>query len=90
MRLGEPIGLNLDDDGYVQSVNSGSQIEKLGVINPGDRIVKAGRISLGTADFGAADHLISIIQRNTRRGKKSLDLTFNQVRAPLLLSDVRS
>ena len=46
----------------------------------------AGGTTLGTA--GSFVQLKSIIEDKTNMGEKSLDLTFEQVRAPLLLSDV--
>ena len=90
VRLGESIGMNIDTEGYVWNVTPGGQLEKIGGINVGDRIVEAGGTSLGTAELGTTmrmDQVISIIQEKTNRGEKSLDLTFEQVRARLLLSD---
>ena len=90
VRLGESIGMRTDERVYVVYVVPGGQLEKIGGINVGDRIVEAGGTSLGTAELGNTtwmDQVISIIQEKTNRGEKSLDLTFEQVRARLLLSD---
>ena len=75
VRLGESIGMRTDDSGYVVYVVPGGQLEKIGGINVGDRIVEAGGTSLGTAELGTTtwmDQVISIIQEKTNRGEKSL------------------
>ena len=87
VRLGEYLGFVSDTEGYVKKIIPGGQLDTIGGINVGDRIVEAGGTSLGTAELGTTtwmDQVISIIQEKTNRGEKSLELTFEQVRAPLL------
>ena len=91
VRLGESIGVTIDTEGYVKDVTPGGQLKTNGGINVGDRIVEAGGTSLGTAELDTTtwgNQVKCIIQEKTHREDKSLGLTFEQVRAPLLSSDV--
>ena len=83
VRLGENIGVDFNGKGFVTHIVPGGQLDKIGGIYVGDRAVEAGGTSLGTFD-----QLKSIIQENTSRGEESVDLTFEQVRAPLTISNI--
>ena len=81
VRLGEYLGFYIDTRGYVEKIIPGGQLDTIGGINVGDRIVEAGGASLGTAELGTTmDNFISIIQENNKRGELTLGLTFEQVR----------
>ena len=81
VRLDEPIGGNFHIDGFVNTVYKGGQLEKIGHIKPGDRVVEAGGTTLGTSDR-TRDQLKSIIKENKSKGETSLHLTFEQVKTP--------
>ena len=100
VRLGESIGVTVDANGYVTDVTPGGQVEQIGSINVGDRVVQVGGTTLGgirslVVDDVARDQPQSIqkgleilIKENTKRGDTFLDLTFEpKVTPPHLLSD---
>ena len=81
MRLTEPLGVDLGDEGdtdlTVLNLVPGGQLDLLGEVKAGDRLMEAGGTRLETTD-----HFVSIMAKHKSQGASLLKLTFGQVRVP--------
>ena len=74
VRLGQPLGVEVNPDLTVKNLNMGGQLQRLGTVKPGDRILSMGGTTLSTTD-----QFLSIIRERTNQGQQELDMIFEQV-----------
>ena len=74
VHLGQPLGVEVNPDLTVKNLSMGGQLQRLGTVKPGDRILSMGGTTLSTTD-----QFLSIIRERTNQGQQELDMIFEQV-----------